>query len=176
MALKAELLPSSITWGWWKAFVTDFVRHVDINGFYQINQPYLFGELPIDRVNQSYRIYFFHTNFITGYWHAPTRYIPFSDRTFSWVLISFVFLSVILSAMQIGVDLRELAGNLASLHASHEMVLFSMTSVLAVVSTVGIWTTAVLVFNTVATVRHAKSEQRYMRKWEQEKTGFDGSA
>jgi len=164
LAHESMLLPSFITWTWWKTFIKVFIRQVDINNLDQVNKRYQFGDLQMERINIIYRWRFFYTHFARGYFLPPKRYTPFFERNFSWALIPFVFLSLILSAMQVGIDLPELQYNHAFLHASYGMVVFSMICALVVVCSVAIRPTTVFISNLVAAIKHARVEQRRRRK------------
>lgn len=133
LAHEFSLLPSSITWTWWRSFVKDFLNEVDALTLHQVNQRYYFGGLRMDRITLIYRC-----RFATGYWYPDPRYIPFFERNFSWALIPFVFFSLILSAMQVGIDLDELKTNAVFLQAAYGMVMFSMAIPLALLSNVTI--------------------------------------
>jgi hypothetical protein len=79
------------------------------------------------------------------------------------VLIPFVFLSVVLSAMQVCVSLDTLESNKAFLNASYGVALFSMVFVLVLVSFVAIIPTFVFFRNLVAAIGHAIAEQEKRR-------------
>ena len=102
-----------------------------------MNERYQFGDLRLDRLNLIYRIRYFKTHFLRGYLYKYHDDAPFFERKFAWALIPFgVFLTVILSAMQVGISLPALGTNQTFLDASNGFVIFSMTCVLAVVSSV----------------------------------------
>ncbi|KAI4929510.1 uncharacterized protein J4E92_005175 [Alternaria infectoria] len=67
IAHEYTLLPSFVTWHWWKAFVRDFMGHVDINTLQQVNKRYQFGDLRLGRINSIYRTRYAHTHFVRGY-------------------------------------------------------------------------------------------------------------
>jgi hypothetical protein len=67
IAHEHTLLPSFVTWHWWKDFVKDFMSHVDINTLHQVNDRYQFGDLRLGRINSIYRIRYAHTHFVRGY-------------------------------------------------------------------------------------------------------------
>jgi hypothetical protein len=58
--------------------------------------------------------------------YGYNRYVIFFQRNFSWILIVYVFFSLVLSAMQVGSGLDELKENYAFLRASYIFVVFSM--------------------------------------------------
>ena len=159
-----SLLPSFITWHWWKSFVQDFLDHVDINTLHQVNKRYQFGDLRLGRINSIYRIRFFATHFVRGYLYGYNRYVVFFERNFSWILSVFVLFSLVLSAMQVGTSLRELEDNHAFLRASYVFVVFSMVAVVAVLGIVVLIFVGIFLFNMVAAISHASNEQRKRKK------------
>ncbi|KAJ4314144.1 hypothetical protein N0V94_006603 [Neodidymelliopsis sp. IMI 364377] len=160
LAHDNSLLPPAITWAWWKSFVTDFLTHVDMNTLHHVNKRYQFGDLRLSRINSIYRTRFFFTHFVRGYLYGYNRYVVFFERNFSWILILFVFLSLVLSAMQVGTALDELHGSKAFLKGSYGVVVLSMVSVAAVLGIVGVCFVGIFFFNMVKAIAHAGSEQR----------------
>jgi uncharacterized membrane protein len=172
IAHDAALVPSFITWHWWKDFVRDFLApgNVDINTLAQVNKRYQFGDLRLGRINSTYRIRFFYSHFVKGYLYGYNRYVVFFQRNFSWILIVFVFFSLVLSAMQVGTGLKELENNYAFLRASYVFVVFSMVSVVAVLAFVGIVFIIIFLFNMVAAINHAKYAQQERKRLARAKT------
>lgn len=162
LAHDFTLVPSFVTWHWWKDFVKDFLAegNVDVNTLAQVNERYQFGDLRLGRINSIYRIRFAHTHFVRGYLYGYNRYVVFFQRKFSWILIVFVFFSLVLSAMQVGTSLGQLDKNTPFLEASYVFVVFSIVSVVAVLASVGVIFVFTFLFNMVAAIRHAGREQR----------------
>jgi hypothetical protein len=178
LAHDSSLVPSFITWHWWKDFVKDFLKpgHVDINTLAQVNKRYQFGDLRLERVNTIYRIRYFYTHFVRGYLYGYNRYESFFERNFRWMLSMSVFFSLVLSAMQVGIVLKELEHSRAFLRASLFFVIFSIMIVVAVFAVVGTIFTSVFLFNMVAAIGHANQEQRKRRKLAREKIVADKQA
>ena len=169
LAHDHTLLPSFVTWHWWKEFVTDFYHHVDFNTLHQVNKRYQFGVLRLGRINSIYRSRFFTTHFVRGYLYGYNRYVVFFQRNFSWILIVFVFFSLVLSAMQVGTGLDELKNNSAFLKASYVFVVFSMVSVVAVLTVVAVVFVGIFLFNMVTAIKHAKNVQKERKKLAKER-------
>lgn len=126
---------------------------------------YQFGELRIDRLNLIYRIRYFKTHFLRGYLYGYHTYTPFFERKFAWALIPFgVFLTVILSSMQVGISLPALGTNPTFLDASNGFVIFSMTCVLVVVSSVVVYQVFLLFMAFATAITHAAREQRRRKR------------
>ncbi|KAF2465704.1 uncharacterized protein BDR25DRAFT_82406 [Lindgomyces ingoldianus] len=158
------LLPSFITWHWWKEFVKDFCQHVDMNSLDQVNKRYHFGDLRLGRINSIYRTRFCFTHFVRGYLYGYNRYVVFFQRNFSWILIVFVFFSLVLSAMQVGAGVPPLQDNLAFRRASYGFVVFSMVSVASVLALVGVMFSVIFFFNMAAAIQHDKRDRREREK------------
>lgn len=158
------LLPSFITWHWWKEFVKEFCEHIDINALDQVNKRYHFGDLRLGRINSIYRSRFMFTHFVRGYLYGYNRYVVFFQRNFSWILIVFVFFSLVLSAMQVGAGVPPLQNNAVFLRASYGFVVFSMISALFVLALVGIIFFVIFFFNMAAAISHDKSKRRAREK------------
>ncbi|KAJ6195943.1 hypothetical protein J3E72DRAFT_244978 [Bipolaris maydis] len=169
MAHDNSLLPSFVTWHWWKSFVADFITHVDIDTLHQVNKRYQFGDLRLGRINTIYRVRYAHTHFVRGYLWGYNRYVIFFQRKFSWVLIVFVFFSVVLSAMQVSFSLPStspvsLESDQAFVQATFVFVVFSMVSVLVILAFVVVIFVGTFAFNMVMAISHAESEQRKRRE------------
>lgn len=67
IAHECSLVPSFVTWQWWKRFVRDLIQHVDIDTLHQVNPRYQFGDLRLGRINTIYRVRYAHTHFVRGY-------------------------------------------------------------------------------------------------------------
>ena len=126
LAHDLHVIPKFIDWVWWKTFVSEFMQHVDINALDQVNKRYQFGDLRLGRINTIYRSRFLFTHFTRGYLYGYNRYVVFFQRNFSWILIVFVFFSLVLSAMQVRYALpsfRITLASLSSLSSVHDIVL-----------------------------------------------------
>ena len=156
LAHEMWLVPSFVTWPWWKAFVQDFVSNIDPNALDAVNIRWHYGDLRLGRINSIYRTRFFYTHFVRGYLYGYNRYVVFFQRNFSWILIVFVFFSLVLAAMQVGASVEPLSSNAAFLKTCYIFVVFSMASVAVVLGIVGVVFVVVYLFNMVAAIRHAQ--------------------
>lgn len=154
------LLPSFITWHWWKQFVKDFHSHIDMKALDQVNKRYHFGDLRLGRINSIYRTRFMFTHFVRGYLYDYNRYVVYFQRNFSWILIVFVFFSLVLSAMQVGAGLPQLQDSVYFSRASYGFVVFSMVSVAAILGSVGLIFIIIFFFNMAAAISHDNKERK----------------
>jgi hypothetical protein len=165
IAHESQLLPRGVTWSWWKAFVASFLAHVDPNALDQVNIRYHYGELRLSRINSIYRIRYFHSHFIRGYLYGYNRYVVFFQRNFGWMLVIFVYFSLVLSAMQVGVSVPPLSESRVFQKASYGFVVFAIVLVAAVVGLVGVLFVCIFTINTILSIRHIrlKSVERMKR-------------
>ncbi|KAF2270192.1 hypothetical protein CC78DRAFT_550480 [Lojkania enalia] len=160
LAHDQSLLPSFVTWHWWKDFIQDFYKHIDMNALDQVNMRYHFGDLRLGRINSIYRSRFLFTHFVRGYLYGYNRYAVFFQRNFGWILVVFVFFSLVLSAMQVGIGVEPAAGSMAFIRASYGFVVFSMVSVAGVLGSVGLLFFYIYFYNMAKAISHAKSERK----------------
>jgi uncharacterized membrane protein len=160
IAKSLFLMPSYITWPQWKGFVRDFTSRIDINALDQVNKRYHFGDLRLGRINSIYRTRFIFSHFVRGYLYQYNRYVVFFQRNFSWILIVFVFFSLVLSAMQVGAGLPPLQDNEVFRRTSYGFVVFSMVCAAAVLAFVGVVFVVVFFYNMVQAISHDKAKRR----------------
>jgi hypothetical protein len=154
-----QLLPQGVTWLWWKTFVTSFLSEIDAVALDQVNMRYHFGELRLGRINSIYRVRHFFTHFIRGYLYSYNRYVAFFQRNFGWILVVFVYFSLVLSAMQVGVAVAPLDTSEAFKQASYGFVVFSIVAVAAVVAFVAFMFISMFFFNMVVAIHHVRKER-----------------
>lgn len=159
MAHELDLLPSDITWSWWKTFVTDVFSHLDVNTLDQVNKRFHFGELRLARINAIYRIRFFFTHFVRGYLYGYNRYVVSFERDFAWALVVFVYFSLVLSAMQVGSIVPPLNANQDFQRATYGFVIFSITMVVFFLGLIGILFVWTFFFNMVAAISHTRQKR-----------------
>ncbi|KAF2397382.1 hypothetical protein EJ06DRAFT_584340 [Trichodelitschia bisporula] len=160
-AEKLHLLPHGLTWLLWKRLVWEFLNSIDPNSLHQVNKRYHFGELRLGRINTIYRVNprFVFQYFVRGYLYGYNRYAVFFQRNVGWVLVVFVWFSLILSAMQVGVAVDPLQESVSFKKASYGFVVFSIVSVAALLVFVGVVFATIFLFNMVAAVSHSRSEE-----------------
>ncbi|PGH21533.1 hypothetical protein AJ80_03201 [Polytolypa hystricis UAMH7299] len=157
IAHDTGLLPKTLDWKFWKPFVTDVLTHIDANALNQVNQRYHFGELRLGRVNTIYRARFLFTHFIRGYLYGYNRYSIWFERNFSWLLGVFVYLSVILSAMQVATSVPPLDEHPTFQKVEYGFVIFSIVLVVAFLVLVALVCTWIFVYNMFKAILHYRS-------------------
>ncbi|KAL3259026.1 hypothetical protein ABHI18_005607 [Aspergillus niger] len=135
IAKDEHILPSDVKWKAWTKLIQEVLEWKDKNYDNDnsrssslpaqnnrslqpqpaiINKRYEFGELRLSRLNSLYRLtpsIFSIRNLVLGFMPGSAWYQEFFERIFSWILAVLVYLSVLLSAMQVGLATDTLQGN-----------------------------------------------------------------
>jgi hypothetical protein len=131
IAKECGLLARSVEWLDWVEFLDGFLDKIDLHK--QANQRYRYGELRLSRLDMIYRLLppTYSINIVVrGYGSRSSWYTKFFERHFKWMLVVFATLSVLLSALQVGLATRTLEDSTSFQRASF---IFSLVSVLAVI-------------------------------------------
>jgi hypothetical protein len=163
LAQDAYLLPKAITWRHWRAFAHSFCSKIDIQSLHQVNPRFHFGDLRLSRINTITRLRYASSSFVRGYLYPYNRYVVFFQRNFGWILVVFVFFSLVLSAMQVGVGVEPLQTDEGFRRATVGFVVFSILMVAVILGVVGAVFAVVFFFNMVMAIRH-DNELRRERK------------
>ncbi|KAK3632634.1 hypothetical protein LTR56_016242 [Elasticomyces elasticus] len=116
IAKKNELIPASLDWKAWR--------------FDLIEPRYQYGELRLSRVNWIYILT--RRSGPRGYGFGENQMGSFFARNFGWLAVIFAYLSIILSAMQVGLGTNKLARNESFQGASSGFTVFALVLPLAV--------------------------------------------
>ncbi|CAI6337316.1 unnamed protein product [Periconia digitata] len=164
LAHEIYLLPSFVTWAWWKTFVTDFESHIDLNALDKVNKRFHFGELRLSRINSIFRIRYAPTHFVRGYLYGYNRYVVYFQRRFGWILIVFVFFSLVLAAMQVGASVEPLQSNQDFIRSCYVFVVFSMLAVAAILGAVGLMFMCIYIYNMGKAIAHVFKAARERKR------------
>ena len=126
------LLPTWMTWTDWIAFTSVLLDVIDYESLSNVNKRYEYGELRLGRINWIYRLTL--RNFIRGYLHESDRFSVFLRRNFAWLAVAFLYITVVLSAMQVGLSTDRLKGSSRFQDASAGFTIFSILMPLIVVA------------------------------------------
>ncbi|PLB50325.1 hypothetical protein P170DRAFT_435527 [Aspergillus steynii IBT 23096] len=148
IAKDERILPADVTWEAWTRLVQEFldwmdnhpIQHNSVTHLSQpaINQRYEFGELRLSRLNPLYRLTpstFSMHNLVFGFMPSSTWYRAFFEQNFSWILAVLVYMSLLLSAMQVGLATDELQGNQ---QFQRTCIVFTLGSIFFTVVLVGV--------------------------------------
>lgn len=163
MAHKLDLVPSHVTWSRWKLLVADVVSKLDMDALKEVNMRYHYGELRLGRINSIYRVRHFHTHFVRGYLYGYNRYSVFFERNFAWLLGTFVYFSLVLSAMQVVSNLPPLNNNHSFQRAAYGFSVFTMSLVVFAIVLLLVFFSSVFFYNMVAAIRHSQRDRAYRK-------------
>ena len=109
------LLPESITgWSDWTELVSKKSNLLD-NVTRTYSPRFLYGELRLHRIDflycflPRYRL----KHLFYSYIHGNATYQGFIGRNFAWLLIAFIYITVLLTAMQLGISTNQLQDDAA---------------------------------------------------------------
>lgn len=166
IAISENILPSSVSWERWRNIVRDILHNLDTVTT-QIDRRYHYGELRLSRLNTLYRIdysTFSLRNLVYGFMSTPTWYTRFFERNFSWILAAFIYITVILSAMQVGLATSVLQNDVQFQNLSYGIAVTAIVIVAAaIVLMLGIWV-VLFWFHLCSTIRYSTRETAKRRK------------
>jgi uncharacterized membrane protein len=159
IAHEKGLLSAQIDWNRWTTFSQSVLSRLDHTCLSHINMRYEYGELRLSRLNWIYRLSSktrSHTTFIRGYMYRYNRYSIFLQRNFAWLLVAFVYITIILTAMQVGLVTHRLSGNRSFQRASYGFTVFSILAPLIGIVLIVLTLCGLFIFNLFATISFKK--------------------
>jgi hypothetical protein len=147
-AHEMGLIPRTIDWPTWTRFARSISRHLDIHSLNGINVRYRHGELRLARVNWITRLCSRSRNpttFLRGYQFGYYQYESFLSKNLSWLLSAVVYVTVVLTAMQVGLATERLGGNESFQRVSFGFTVFAILGPVGAVLVMG-GVTILLVF------------------------------
>ena len=181
LARDKNLVPK-IAWNDWRRFTDSFLQRVNAETLDMVNKRFHHGELRADRLNYIYRFYlpvWSLANFFRGYTFGYTRYGEFFWDKFAWLITVFAYATVLLSALQTGLSLKRLNGDVRFQRAAFGVVAFSIVLPVAVAGSALIlflmlfisnWVVSVKVQKKVWHIRHP-NQQRKVSWWQNIRIG-----
>ena len=125
IATELHLVPPELKWAHWKKLIVEcYQKDPPVMVSARVNKRYCFGELRQARLNHIYR--FRRGNFIRGYEFGYNLYGSFFSRNFAWLITVFVYVTIALTAMQVGLATDSLGHNAAFQQASYGFGIFSL--------------------------------------------------
>lgn len=157
IAQEMHLLPDKIPWLAWKAFVKELLR---TNMRYaDINKRFIYGELRLKRLNAIYRLS--GISIMNGYYLEYNQYGSYFRENFAWLASLFVFVVVILTAMQVGLATERLGMSRDFQAASYDF------AVLSIVGSLGLITLMVGLFLIIVVCKTAKALLYEKVRWKE---------
>lgn len=143
------LLPTEIGWEGWVLFTRSLLCSINNETLQSVNRRFLYGELRLNRLNWIYRISLRDDpkEFIKGYMHKYNRYSVFLERNFAWIIGSFVYVTIVLTAMQVGLATERLGKNERFQSASYGFTVFAITASIIALGVLAILLLVLVFFN-----------------------------
>lgn len=166
MAQDAGLLGYEIHWEHWVSFTRSLLRAIDIQTLEQVNRRYHYGELRLSRLNWIYRLTSNHRSHVTlirGYMYGYTKYSEVVQRNFAWVLVAFVYITIVLTAMQVGLATDRLGQSDMFQNVSYGFTVFSILAPLIILAFLGLNLLSLSAFNIIATISFKRRTERARR-------------
>lgn len=155
-AQSENLVSKSLTWEQWTTFSTAICPSILSNGFEGISPRYLYGELRLGRVNLIYRLCRktrSSKTFVRGYFYGYHTYSSFVEQNFAWGLTVIIYITIVLTAMQVGLATTELRTSALFNRASYGFTVFSIMAPLGIL-VVALFVLVILIFlNLIYTVK-----------------------
>lgn len=173
IAQRENLLSNDLTWAQWIAFSTAIFPNIDPIGLEGISPRYLYGELRLGRLNLIYRLCRNTRSpetFIKGYLEGYQKYSSFIAHNFAWVLTALVYVTIVLTAMQVGLATTELQNSKLFNRASYGFTVFSIVAPLGILLVAILVLLILIVFNFMYTI------ERRHGAWERYQTIFNNGA
>lgn len=129
IARETHLLPEGLTWNAWTALAADFLDYLDASETQLVSRRYLYGELRMSRVNYIYKLLpslWFTHNPMRGFMPTSMWNGSFAERNVGRLLGVFVFFSLVLSAMQVGLATGRLGDEPAFVSTANGFVVASL--------------------------------------------------
>ena len=155
IAHKQGLLPREIQWKEWTLLIADFLEEMKGLSKDPINQRYHYGELRLSRLNWIYRCSFLSMDFRNlrrGYFQGPDWYSQFLGNNFGWLIVLFAYITIVLSAMQVGLQTQTLTENTHFQDASYGFTVFTI-AMPAIIAAMVMVSSALLVYINVSATK-----------------------
>jgi uncharacterized membrane protein len=165
---EIPLLPFSetLTWTIWRKLVEDLSCTINVDTREAVSPRYMYGELRLDRLNTIYRFSPVILSsqdhaLIRGYHYRYHRYSSFFEQNFSWLIVVFAYVTIVLSAMQVGLASTRLGSSPGFQHAAYGFAVFAIVVPVTLVGDVIALFMLLFISNILATLRnwlrHTKS-------------------
>ena len=157
IAQSHGLISESISWKSWNGLVTSMASRMDFNKRDKVNIRYRFGELRLNRVNWAYRFCSrtrSPTNLLRGYKYGYYYYESFLEKNLKWLVSITVYVSLVLAAMQVGLDTDYLGQSVQFQNASYGFSVVAILAPVSIITTVLLVVGVLVLFNLNYTLKH----------------------
>lgn len=163
--LTPSLLPANLEWNEWQTFMGEVLGNVSPDTPYlpdscamhfKVSKRYQYGELRLGRINKIYRFapIWWYAHLFDGYHSGYDQYGTFFNRNFAWLIVVFAYITVVLTAMQVGLalNINDFKDDSRLQKASYGFSVFSMVLVAAAVGLAVILFVLIFIYNLVETL------------------------
>ncbi|KAG7009639.1 hypothetical protein G7Y79_00002g007540 [Physcia stellaris] len=163
IAKEANILPKWISWRDWASFAG--VLYVNLN-FDDVarwkNKRFAYGELRLNRLNHIYRLapQFRGKHLSRGYMAAYFTYSDFFKAEFAWLLILFVYGSIVLQSLQVGLSTQHLGRSFSFQGFAQVFTLITLFVSASACVVVALLYVCLFLFNFVRAVRFDSQRKR----------------
>jgi hypothetical protein len=140
---ELQLVQASLTWSGWTEICEKYSRY--LARFDLLEPRYQYGELRLSRLNWIYILT--GRSGPRGYDLAHNRVGSFFVRNFGWLAGTFAYLSIVLSAMQVGLGVDRLQNSASFQDACFGFAVFTLVSLAALVMVLALVFLAIFVSN-----------------------------
>jgi len=131
LAKRSFLVPEELKWGGWVEFMKSFLSYIDLDTLEQVDRRYQYGELRLVRLNLLTRIKAMSMRskeqFMYGFMSTSTWYTAFLQKNFAWLAVVFIYATLLLSTLQVGLATSALQESRAFQNMSRGLTLASLT-------------------------------------------------
>jgi hypothetical protein len=158
LAQELHLLPSELDWKGWLDIVQDLLPQFLVEE-QRVSPRYHYGELRLCRINWIYRFdsRFRFQHFCRGYHYSSQTYRSFLNANFGWLLVVFVYLTILLAPMQVGLATNQLRDSPLFNAASYSFSVFSLVVPLLTILYGAVLTLVLVIYNVTVTLLHVRS-------------------
>lgn len=160
IAHDAGLVPKAVKWPDWINLVRATTDKIRLDGRQGVNHRYIHGELRLGRINWIYRFVGQPrslTTLLRGYNYGYTTYGSFFERNTAWIITATVYITVVLTAMQVGLATKELQNSAAFDSVAYGFTVFSLVAPIGGVAIVLIWILFLVFFNMTYALSHKRA-------------------
>lgn len=149
------LLPTDVRWEHWVVFTRSLLSSINNKTLQSVNRRFLYGELRLNRLNWIYRFSCRADpkELIRGYMHKYNRYSVFLERNFAWIIGAFVYITIVLTAMQVGLATERLGKNERFQSASYGFSVFAITAPIIGLGVLAMLLVILIIFNLLETLK-----------------------
>jgi hypothetical protein len=158
LAQELHLLPSGLDWKGWLDIVQELLPRFLVDE-QKVSPRYRYGELRLNRINLIYKLdsRFRFQYLCRGYHYNSQTYRSYINRNFGWLLVVFVYFTILLTAMQVGLATNQLRDSPPFHAASYGFSVFSVVVSLLTILYGAALTIALVVYNLMVTLLSVRS-------------------